>query len=103
MLTAVKPSSLDFQDPNKKARIENAIKRAVEGSFVKYPMRHMTQHEVARRFNIAFEGYRELRNGANWSYFRALDHIDRLLDEALDGIELNRNIRRSSWFGRSGV
>lgn len=99
------PATLDFRDPNKKLKITRAIFRAVETSFVRWPMPsgQIKKREVQRRFNIAFEGYKQLRNECSWSSLRAMDHLTALLDEALEGIKLNRTIQRAGWFAPSRI
>lgn len=103
MQIQVKNTHFDFQDPIKKARTEKAIRDAVARSFIKYPMRRMTRAEVVRRFNICFEGFRVMRNELKYGFVKSLDHLDKILDEALADIKFKRTTGRAGWFGRAGV
>lgn len=76
-------------------RINTAVLAAVELSFVKHPMRHLTRSEVKRRTEICAKWIGRLceERGPNgrplfgWSIDRALSVIRRALDAELSGEE----------------
>jgi len=103
MQIVIRNSTADLADVQVRKRIERAVLGAIQRSCIRWPMRKMTKAEVTRRFNIAFEGYRTLRNDNHYSLARALDSLDRVLDEALEGIDFQRKVTRAGWFGRAGV
>lgn len=89
----------DFADPAVRNRVCKRIVLDIARSFHNYPMRKMTQAETKRRFNICMEGFKILRNDYKWSTHRSIDHLYKLLSQALRGEVLQVATHRDCWYG----
>lgn len=64
--------------------ITEGIAKAVELSFEKRPMLRITQNEVKRRMNIAYEAWRTLASDGGYEPSRALIAVPTVLVELID-------------------
>lgn len=74
-------------------KVTLAFENAIAGSFEKHKMRHMTQAEVKRRFEICSEIFEKLRSELAWGIDRIIDQMPHYLDEVLSGRDFVPNAR----------
>jgi hypothetical protein len=67
------------------ARVTLAIEDAIARSFETHPMRHPTQAEVKRRFDMCARIFERLRGQLGWGLVRTLDLMPLYLDTELNG------------------
>lgn len=85
-----------LDSPSQIGRVTSAFEKAIAGSFETHPMRHMTQAEVKRRFDLCAEAFEKLRGQLKWGIARALDAVPGYLRAKLDGREWEPD-KRTIW------
>lgn len=66
-------------------RVTVAFERMIEASFTSHPIRHLTQDEIKRRFEMLSKIFRYLRGDLKWSLERIFDKIPTYFGCELDG------------------
>lgn len=73
-------------DPQVLARVVRGFEAAIAKSFDgKHAMRHPTQAEVKRRFDLCASMFEKTRGDLKWGIERILGALDEYLDAKLDG------------------
>lgn len=74
-------------------KVTLAFETTIAASFEKHKMRHMTQAEVKRRFDICSTIFEKLRSELKWGVDRIIDQMPYYLDEMLSGRDFTPNAR----------
>lgn len=95
---------LENLDLHTRARVVNAITKAIEVSFSE-DKASQTDAEIKRRFDICFKAYKILRNDLGWSLQRVEDEMPVALRSLLDGGSWEPTKRRDAWVtdGKTGL
>jgi hypothetical protein len=83
------------------ARVTRAIEAAIEWSFERHPMRHVTEAEVKRRFDRCANIFERLHGQLGWGIVRALDFMPQYLDVELSGSTWTPDTR-ACWMPEDG-
>lgn len=77
----------DLQDAVNKAKVGQAITKAVQMSFYADDVGGtQTEHEIKRRTNICLDYFKIMRNDLKWSIPKICDQMPRLLIAELSGM-----------------
>ena len=87
---------LDTLDIHTRARVTDAITRAIDHSFTQ-DNAVQTDAEIKQRFEICFKAYKILRHDLGWSLQRIEDEMPLALRALLDGGRWEPTERRTSW------
>ena len=74
---------LDLLDIKTRARVADAITKAIGASFVTHDQAVQTDAEVKRRFEICLELAQVMRNDLKWSWVRVCDALPQALNDVL--------------------
>jgi hypothetical protein len=66
--------------------VVKGFEEAIMISFRTNPVRHITQDEVKRRFNICCKVFENLRGDLRWTISKCVDYIPAYLKCELDGV-----------------
>lgn len=95
---------LETLDIHTRARVVDAMTRAIEHSFTQ-DNAIQTDAEIKHRFEVCFKVFKILRYDLKWSLQRVEDEIPLALRSLLDGGRWEPTERRTSWVtdGKTGL
>lgn len=88
--------NLETLDINTRARVVDAITRAIDHSFTE-DNTQQTDAEIKQRFEICFKAFKILRYDLGWSLERITDEMPIALRALLDGGRWEPTKRRDAW------
>lgn len=84
------------------SRVTLAFERIINASFESHAVRHLTQSEVKRRFEMCAKIFETLRSDMKWSIERILDKLPIYLGCELDGADWKPDAR-TLWIPSDGA
>jgi len=88
-------------EQNQVGRVTIAFERCIAASLEVHPVRHLTQAEIKRRFEMCSKIFEVLRRDLGWSLDRILDKLPSYLGCELDGVDWKPDAR-TLWTPASG-
>lgn len=91
-----------IHDPKDLSKVTLAFERIIRASLESHPVRHLTDREITRRFEMCAKIFESLRSDLKWSIDRILDKLPSYLGCELDGSDWKPDAR-TIWTPGDGV
>lgn len=83
------------------SRVTLAFEKTIRASYESHPVRHSTQAEISRRFEICARIFEQLRGDLEWGLERIFDKLPEYLGAELNGSTWEPD-KRTCWMPSDG-
>lgn len=90
-----------LENDRQRAQVVGAFEAMISSSLETHPMRHLTQAEVKRRFDLCAGIFERLRGQLGWGIARVLDRMPEYFRAELDGVAWTPD-PRACWMPNDG-